>query len=210
MAISTYTELLSAIASWTHRDDQTALIPDFIKLAEVRIMRTFAPRGTDTETELSSVQSSRYVVLPTGATRPTGLWLKDSLPRTEIPQRLAADLAGSNEEGIPEEWAIDGTNIAFDRPCESVFTFDFRYTAPFALSDASPTNYVLTSYPDLYLFGCLIESYMHALDLTNAAIYEQRYQQALKDSQHIENAARTVPLVTEFAAYGGGNILRGY
>lgn len=210
MAISTFTELKSAIASWTHRDDQTTLLADFIKLAEVRIMRTFAPRGTDTETSLSTVQSSRYVVLPTGATRPTGLWLKDSLPRYEIPQRLAADLEGTDQEGIPEHWAIDGTNIAFDRPCESVFTFDFRYTAPFALSDASPTNYVLTSYPELYLWGALVESYMHALDTQNAAIYEQRYQLALKDSQAVENLARNVPLITEFAACGGGNILRGY
>jgi len=43
MAISTYTELQSAIADWLNRDDLAAVIPTFISLAEVgmeRVLRT--------------------------------------------------------------------------------------------------------------------------------------------------------------------------
>ena len=34
MALTTYSELQAAVASWLHRDDLTAQIPDFIRLAE--------------------------------------------------------------------------------------------------------------------------------------------------------------------------------
>ena len=35
MAITNYTQLQSSIASWLLRDDLTAVIPDFITLADV-------------------------------------------------------------------------------------------------------------------------------------------------------------------------------
>jgi hypothetical protein len=39
MAISTYTDLKTSIASWLNRDDLTSVIPDFISLAEAGINR---------------------------------------------------------------------------------------------------------------------------------------------------------------------------
>ena len=39
MAITTYAELKSSIANWLNRDDLTAVIPDFIALAEAQIAR---------------------------------------------------------------------------------------------------------------------------------------------------------------------------
>ena len=41
MAISNYSELKTAIASWLDRTDLTDIIPDFIALAETRHKRDF-------------------------------------------------------------------------------------------------------------------------------------------------------------------------
>jgi len=37
MALSNFTELKSSIANWIHRNDLSAVIPDFITLADMRI-----------------------------------------------------------------------------------------------------------------------------------------------------------------------------
>ncbi len=39
MAITTYSELKTALGNWLNRDDLTAVIPDFISLAETDINR---------------------------------------------------------------------------------------------------------------------------------------------------------------------------
>ncbi len=44
MAITTYSELQSAVADWLNRSDLTARIPDFITLAETRINRDLRAR----------------------------------------------------------------------------------------------------------------------------------------------------------------------
>jgi len=41
MAISTYSELKTAVANWLDRSDLTDVIPDFITLAETRHKRDF-------------------------------------------------------------------------------------------------------------------------------------------------------------------------
>lgn len=40
MALTTYTELKASVADWINRDDLTAVIVDFISLAEAQIERT--------------------------------------------------------------------------------------------------------------------------------------------------------------------------
>ncbi len=66
MAITTYTELQAAIASWLNRGDLTAQIPDFIALAEADINAQFDIRSIETDQALTAVVSSRFVPLPTG------------------------------------------------------------------------------------------------------------------------------------------------
>ena len=44
MAISTYAELKSAVATWINRSDLTIQIPDFISLTEANMNRTLRTR----------------------------------------------------------------------------------------------------------------------------------------------------------------------
>ena len=55
-------------------------------------------------------------------------------------------------------WTIDGGSLAFDRPCDQAYGFVLRMLAKVALSDAVPTNGLLTDYPDAYLFATLCEA----------------------------------------------------
>ena len=44
MALTTYAELKTSIGDWLNRADLTAVIPDFISLAEAQIERTLRTR----------------------------------------------------------------------------------------------------------------------------------------------------------------------
>ena len=63
MAITTYSELQTAVSNWLHRSDLTSYIPDFITLAETRIYREV--RARDMETAFSDTIASGAVALPT-------------------------------------------------------------------------------------------------------------------------------------------------
>lgn len=64
MAITTYSELKTALANWSKRTDLTAMMGDFIALAESRIQRSLLARAQEVETELTMAPGSRYVALP--------------------------------------------------------------------------------------------------------------------------------------------------
>jgi hypothetical protein len=218
MAITNYTELQSAVIDWAHRPGDTAFaarVPDFISLAETRIARTFVPRGVEIEVELLMTPGSRFVALPADFDNPIALWLKAWLPRQQLMQRPPDQLpVTENVSGYPQYWSIDGENIAFDLLAESAFPFEFRYTQTFALSDANTTNYTLTNFPNLYLFGALVESCGYTMEDARLPLWEQRYQQAMKDAKEDENKNRSLaPLVTELASIQRSarfNITRGY
>lgn len=215
MAITTYTELKAAVASWMHRDDLTSSIPDFITLAEVRINRELVTREHEIEVELAMTPGSRYVDLPAGMNYPVGLWLKAWLPRQKLQQAIPTELpVKTNVTGYPEYWAVDGAKIAFDKLASAAHTFDFRYVGGEVISDATPTNYVLTNYPDLYLFGACTEGATYIRDAAAAQMFDGRFQKALSDARNNENSARErAPLSTEIAASNRNarfNIIRGY
>lgn len=215
MTISTYADLKTSIASWINRTDLTSVIPDFITLTEARINRTLLPRSSETEEEIVAVPGSRYIVIPTGMINPVALWLKAYLPRQKLTQMLPAELpVKTNATGYPEYWAIDNSNIALDKIAGEAYTFDFRYTKTFALSDSVTTNYVLTNNPDVYLWGSLVEAAGYLKDAQAAALYESRFQNAMSEAMANENDTRaTAPLMTEIGAVGRQgrfSIIRGY
>jgi len=208
MAITNYTELQTAIASWHHRD--VTQIPDFISLAEVRINNLFEARLAEVDASLTATISSRYIALPTGYKSQNGLWLTTYLPREEVRYRLPEDLpVDENTTGRPDYYTIDGLNIAFDRPADIAYTYTLRYKKKFDIASTA-TNDVLTTYPDVYLFSALVEACLFARD--DPTIFEQRFQSAIENAQISESKnKRHATIISEGSLIGSRkqNILNG-
>lgn len=210
MAIATYAQLQTAVASWLHRSDLTAIIPDFITLAESRLNRVLVLSDQETEASLTATTSSRYITVPTGYNKPVALWLTTYDPRGEMKYVLPEILPVSDTEGESEYWTIDKNRIATENPADQAYTYTFRYIAKYDIA-SSTTNSLLTAYPDLYLFGSLLESAPYCKDTSQVALWQNRYDLAMKDVQSATNSHRKIaPLRTDIAADGGGNIYRGY
>jgi hypothetical protein len=95
---------------------------------------------------------------------------------------------------------VDGSAIVFERPCDAAYSLVLRMLAKFALSDAAPTNALLTDYPDAYLFATLCEAAPFLRDAELSAAYEARLDRAIGEINAKEARGRAGQrLVTEAA-----------
>ena len=61
MSITNYSELQAAVAAWVKRSDLTARIPDFIRLAEIRLKSVVYLRTLETTADLLTTPSSATI-----------------------------------------------------------------------------------------------------------------------------------------------------
>lgn len=194
-AITDKTTLLARASSWL---DDPAWWADeregFLQLVNSDLKAYFARtpiRQQETETVLTGTVDSRFIDLPADFEAPISLHLTSFDAKEERTQLIAGrGFPYGVASGIPTGWAIDNTKIVFDVPCESAYTFDFRYVSNFTLSDSSTTNWLLTNHPSIYLDGLLSKAYAFRKDRQMALDHMALMQQALRGVTRADNAAK--------------------
>lgn len=181
MAITTYAELKAAAANWLVRADLTERIPEFIALAEARLNRVLRTRLAETEVALTATVGARSVAAPAGFTEPLRLWIVKDGGRCELAFLPAELIGASSLRGEPRTWTVDGTTVAFERPCDQAYALTLRMLRAFALSDAAPTNALLADGPDVYLFATLCEAGPFLRDVELADAYEGKLNRAIAE-----------------------------
>lgn len=158
MAITTYSELQTAVQTWLDRNDLSSNAADFITLAESRLNRVLPLRVNWTDATLTGTTGSRLLTLPTDFVEPVALFLTTFGVRTKLTPFVAGTIEAGTVNCAPIGWSINGASIELDAPCDQAHTFSFRYRKSFALSVSAPTNWLLTNHPDVYLFASLVEA----------------------------------------------------
>lgn len=213
MSIGTYSELKSAVAAWIKRSDLTDRIPDFIRLAEIRLKSVIDLRVLELTTDLSTTPSDATIPLPTDFKSPIALWIADINPQEQLGQLLPQSMPYNTTPNRPQYWCIDDHTIRFQCPANNTYPIKFRYSQLFELSDTNTTNYVLTDFPDVYLFGALFEAADYTQDNDNAGKWNAKFMDAVQrcNNQEASNN-KNVPLMTEFAKTSRQrfNIFRGW
>ena len=159
--ITNYTTLKDAVASWLNRSDLTSNIPEFIQLAEASFIRdervrklinhgtfSIAADGDELPSDLDSIESWFY----DGDTYfgPIEIVPSDMIPLLK---------AQHGSTGVPSWAAITERIVRYAPSPDQGYTTYLTYWAGVtALSDASPTNWLITNHPDIYLFGALVHS----------------------------------------------------
>lgn len=187
MAITTYSELQTAVANWLDRGDLGTRIPEFIALAEADINSQFLHRDIENTSTLTGTVGSHTIALPTGYRSPLNMWLlwSGSAGTQSMRALTRATMHITTVNSIPSAWAIDGNNIYFDCPVNSTsdYSFLFRWAGSVALSDTTTTNLVLTNYPNVYLFGALREAAPYLRDPEALAMWDAKYQEAIEKAK---------------------------
>lgn len=164
MALATYNDLQSAVASWLARTDLTSVIPDFITLAEARINR--ALRVREMITEATGSVSAATLSVPSDFVETFTLTLdtEDDRPLEYRPAEDSQLRVAGTISGQPIWFTVIGSNFHFYPTPDGTYSYTLEYYAKVpALSSTLTTNWLLTKAPDLYLFGSLAEAsaYLH-------------------------------------------------
>lgn len=187
MALSTYSDLKAAVAEWLNRGDLTAVIPDFISLAESRIARDLRIRKQVTTATLSTVANTRGIALPDDFLELENITLTSTTPQGALsvvtPEILDRKYPESYSIGQPVVYALLGNQILFGPTPDAAYTVSVDYYARMAALSSTPTNWLLTNHPGVYLFSTLAEAHLYMMDQNQATLWEQRYQAAAKSIQ---------------------------
>jgi hypothetical protein len=166
MSIATYDELKTAIESWQHRSDLTYLVGDFITLAEAKFNRRI--RARQQETDFTGTPTSYEIAIPSDFLAFRKLWRTSD--KETLEQKPLDVVRWYQEGGESTAYAI-GDAIVTDGTSAVTGVY---FTKIASLSDAAPTNWLLTAYPDVYLFAGLAETAFYVKDKESAAMWTAR------------------------------------
>ena len=175
MALSNYTELQASVADWLDRDDMTARIVDCVHLCEVEMNRriTATPvRPAEARATASMVVDNEYLALPTDFLGVVSFEITsiENLPwrMTYIePDNLVRlrDIEELRQEQIkaefdlayapPEHYTMIDGQFRFSPTPKEAYTTQLVYWATVPPLASNATNWLLTNYPDCYLYGTL-------------------------------------------------------
>jgi hypothetical protein len=198
MALANYTDLTDSIVNWTHRADLSGIIPDFIKLAEIRIAQDLNVQSLETVSIIPTVTNQQDYDFPTGMVSLVRAWINNGQdsPLTGVD----ADYVGyGSETGLPNNYFIEENKIKLYPTPDQVYNLNIIYKSNLNLQ-SSVTNDVMTKYPNVYLYASLIEAcnFIGGQAIDKISLYEQRYKQAIKDANMAEDFNDGNVLQTEF------------
>ena len=196
MALSTYTELKAAIADFLNRDDLASTIPTFIALAEAQINRDI--RTMDMEGRASGQISGgdQYMQVPADWVETIRLHLTAAgTSRVSLMSRdaIAALRQKNDDTSDAATYAYAHAAGQFELYPTPAQDTDFEllyYKKVEALSDSNAANWLLSSAPDVYLYGALLHSAPYLAEDARIQVWAQLYSSAVQNVNTASDKAR--------------------
>lgn len=176
--ITTYTELVAAVGDWLDRGDLAVRAGTFIQLVEARLNRLL--EDPNMEVRLSGTAVSDATPLPADF----GSMVSISTGSGNLEAVGSVELAGyPSITGSPRAYGIVNNSLFFaPRNPSTPYTLVYRRRIP-ALTDAAPTNWLLTLAPDLYLYGALLQAEAFLSEDSRVALWKAAFDEALSELQ---------------------------
>ena len=182
MSLANYADLQASIAGWLHRTDLTAIIPDFITLAEKRINGDLDARMQDTIVTLTTSAGIAFVASPADVINIRSLNLLSN-PNVAL-DYMAPDqfnkVYADGRAGLPQAYNIVGSNIYLAPTPDAAYPIQMTYKAQVPSLAANGTNYLMTNYPQTYLMAALCESAKYTVNDPRLQMWEMAYGEAIK------------------------------
>ncbi len=175
MAITTYTELQTAITRWLGgRTDLTTYYPDWITLFEAVANRRL--RQSDQQTVTSGIVSTTgFISFPSDFL--AIIEIKDSSgqnPPLEYRDEVWLDTAFPTfPSGTPQFYMMVAGGAAI-YPANDSLTYNLIYYAEIPPLATNTSNWLLSAHPDLYLFGALTEAHTFLADMGQLQLAKAR------------------------------------
>jgi hypothetical protein len=182
MAISNYSELKASIADFLNRDDLASVTGDFIALAEAQMGREIRHHKMIERAE--GEVDTRFSQVPADWLESIRFHVNDDKSSEIELISLAEMLKFRNENsatGKPKYYAIVGESFEVYPTPDTTYSTELMYYKPIpALSDSNTTNWLLTSNPDAYLYGSLMQSAPYLKDDQRMQVWSVLYSNAVQ------------------------------
>ena len=192
MALKSYAALKTSIGDFLNRDDLTAVIPDFISLAEAQINRDI--RHYEMENRATAQRDSQYLARPTDWVETIRMHITGGGTRT---LDLLSGAAMSDKRAGADDTSGEPRYFRHaERAFEVYPTPDGTYNVEIlyyqkipALSDTNTSNWLLSEAPDIYLYGSLLHSSPYLAEDARVNVWAQLYAAAKDNVNRAADAA---------------------
>lgn len=183
MAISTYSELKTAVTDWMARSDLSGNAADFIRLAEARFNRILP--YVESDATLTGTVGSRSISLSSlSISQPVALFVTVDGDEEQVTIKADGTFAYNDMSAQPSFAAFDESNLDFDCLLDQAYSFRLRYRGKLALSTTSPTNGLLTDHPDVYLAGAIVWGGAFIKDAGQSAMFKALLDEFIAETRN--------------------------
>ena len=185
MAITTYTELQTAIGDWLNRADLDQKIPDFIRLAESTLNDVLRQADMVTQSTGVSITSGR-ATLPSDALEvvyaQVGSAEDEPLEQVSPQQLTMLRRTRTRDAANPRFYAIIGRQIVVTpTPSSGTLDIDYYQRIP-ALTTSNTTNWLLDDAPHVYLYTSLLHATPFLMDDARYQVFQNTVSQQVMAS----------------------------
>ena len=193
MALANYDDLKSSIADFLNRDDLTAVIPDFITMAEAGFNRQL--RHWRMEDRAVALLDTQYTALPNNFLEPIRMSITsgDTSIMEIVSVQELTDLRANalNTSGKPRSYAILDQSIEVFPTPDGDYDLEMVYYETLPDLATNSTNWLMNYYPDAYLYGSLLHSAPYLQEDNRLPVWTALYQSAISAINQDAERAKT-------------------
>jgi hypothetical protein len=184
MAYTNYTDLQALVANYLGRSDLGTIIPDFIRFAETRLSRELRTRQMLKSSTASLTGGDPRIALPGDFLEIRDLFTQGNprMPVTYLSPSAFTRDSRADESGLPVFYTILTSEFQFAPQPDTDYTVEILYYArPPVLSATQPSNVFLANYPDVLLYGALLEAEPYLINDVRTQTWATLYDRAIKN-----------------------------
>jgi hypothetical protein len=186
MAISTYSELQTAVQNWLDNTNTlpAARVQEFIALAEADFNRRIRCRENLAGAAGTTVAGTATLDLPARFGGVQSLAMAEGgyyAPLALMDETAALEAYYAYGNGAPRAFVVEASTIRLYPTPDGEYAYSLKYWERVAaLSDSATTNWLLSAHPDVYLFGSLVHAEGFNVDDGRLQVWKTQYELALQ------------------------------
>jgi len=182
MAFDSYSSLKTTISSYLARNDLDSVIPDFIRLAELRLQRELRIRQMLTVAQATTTGGIATVGIPSDFLEMRDIHIVANPVRTlsyDAPNSFYRNTR-SMQSGVPSAYTVLADEMQLAPIPDGAYILQMLYYAkPPVLSDTNPSNAFLANTPDALLYGALGEAEPYLMNDARLSVWAALYDRSV-------------------------------
>lgn len=208
MLDGTYTGLQASVAAFLDRTDLTAVIPDFIAMAEAQITRRLMKDGPVREmmAQVPITISAEFTDVPADFAGARALYLAPNYRRMDFAQPeniVERKTLYPSASGDPLVFSVVGGQLQMWPWSAGTFSGQLTYWQRIPALATAVTNWLLSAHPDAYLYGACLKSAPYIKDDSRISVWGAAFEAILSDIVAADQTGSMAPHLAIGIVLGG-------